>query len=293
MKNSTASIDLNLLVGVLVAIAVAVAIVVVVRLDVTGSGGSRLGDEFTYDIGDLAKVEPALILYEESAPPLATGLQHSRAIAVGPAGNIYVAGDKVVNIYDQSRTLTSRLELSEPPQCITLAPDGRIFVGLKDRLGVYNSRGELLQSWDSLGPRAVLTSIAVYRDNVFLAEAGYAASTMTTDGQRVYAIFATGDIACFDFYGRRLWAKNLGTPDSSYGYASSLEMFRDRVIIQYDHGTAEDGKSRLIALDGKTGEVVWQTKRPVPNSWTSPILAQTADGYRIITAADRLVRQMA
>ncbi len=55
-------------------------------------------------------------------------------------------------------------------------------------------------------------------------DTGFTAPTVTTDGQRVYAIFVTGIVACFDFDGNKVWEKDLGIPDSMYGYASSLEI---------------------------------------------------------------------
>lgn len=118
-----------------------------------------------------------------------------------------------------------------------------------------------------------------------MEDTGLAASTVATDGVRVYAIFATGDLAAFDFTGRRLWHKNLGRPESVYGYATSLEVWRDRVLVQYDQAYAEDGRSRLYAFDGATGRVVWETKRPVANSWTSPIVGRVDTDYQLLTVA--------
>jgi len=117
-----------------------------------------------------------------------------------------------------------------------------------------------------------------------MEETGLAASTLATDGVRVYAIFASGDLAAFDFSGNFLWHKNLGIPDSVYGYAASLEVWEDRVLVQYDQAYVNDGKSRLYAFDGSTGAVVWETKRPVANSWTSPFVGFADNGYRLITA---------
>lgn len=114
---------------------------------------------------------------------------------------------------------------------------------------------------------------------------GLAASTMATDGVRVYAIFATGDLAAFDFKGRLLWHKSLGIPENSYGHATSLEVWQDRVLVQYDQAYVADGKSRLYAFDGATGRIVWETKRPVDNSWTTPIVARVGDEYQLITEA--------
>ena len=42
---------------------------------------------------------------------------------------------------------------------------------------------------------------------------GYAAPTMATDGLRVYAMFATGDVVALSLEGQELWHKNLGSPE--------------------------------------------------------------------------------
>ena len=119
-----------------------------------------------------------------------------------------------------------------------------------------------------------------------MEDTGFAAPTVVTDGRRVYAIFATGDVGCFDFNGKSIWTKSLGIPDSAYGYASSLAMYRNLVLIQYDQGGAEDEKSKLIALDGFSGQTVWETKRPVPNSWSSPIVTKIGSQYYLLTCGD-------
>lgn len=116
-----------------------------------------------------------------------------------------------------------------------------------------------------------------------MEDTGLAACTVATDGARVYAIFATGDVAAFDFKGKRLWHKNLGIPDSAYGYATSLEVWKDRVLVQYDEAYPEDKKSRMIAFDGATGKIVWDKPRPVGNGWTSPIVAPVGQTYQLIT----------
>ncbi len=119
-----------------------------------------------------------------------------------------------------------------------------------------------------------------------MEDTGFCASTVATNGRHVCAIFATGDVGCFDFNGRKVWEKSMGIPDSSYSYASSLAMYRNLLLIQYDQGGIEDGLSALIALDTFSGNVVWQTKRPVGNSWSSPIVATVGDQAEVITCAD-------
>ena len=134
--------------------------------------------------------------------------------------------------------------------------------------------------------------LAVYGPNVeidVMEDTGYAASTPVTDGQRVYAIFANGHIGAFDFNGNKVWTENLGVPDSMYSYASSLAIYQDTLIVQYDQASAEDGKSKLIGINGATGKFKWQTPREVPNSWTSPVVVKIGESYQVVTVADPYV----
>ena len=117
-------------------------------------------------------------------------------------------------------------------------------------------------------------------------DTGYAAPTAATDGRRIYAVFATGNVVSFDFSGERVWARALGVPDNAYGHASSPTTWKNLLLVLVDQGySAEDGNSALYALDSRTGKTVWEAPRPVPGSWTSPIVIDTADGEQIITCA--------
>lgn len=125
-------------------------------------------------------------------------------------------------------------------------------------------------------------------DMNIMEDTGYAACTAVTDGKRVCAMFAGGDMGCFSIDGKPLWEKHFGIPDSMYGYASSLTWFENLVIVQWDVGY-EGEDSKLIALDWQTGQTVWQTPRPVPNSWSSPTVVSIDGQYRVVTAASPFV----
>ncbi|MEN9974237.1 MAG: hypothetical protein RLZZ282_243 [Verrucomicrobiota bacterium] len=119
-----------------------------------------------------------------------------------------------------------------------------------------------------------------------MEDTGFAASTAATDGRRVFAIFANGDIAGFTADGQRLWARSLGTPENMYGHATSLTLWQNRVIVVWDQADATAGKSKIMALDASTGEPVWSTPRAVANSWVTPILMTYQGRDQIITSAD-------
>ncbi len=112
---------------------------------------------------------------------------------------------------------------------------------------------------------------------------GYAASTLATDGRRVYVIFATGDLAAFTLDGAPVWSKNLGLPKNPYGYATSLAIWQNRLLVQFDQGDDPGSGSKLLAFDGATGRVLWERSRPVPSSWATPIIFEAAGKTQIVT----------
>jgi len=114
---------------------------------------------------------------------------------------------------------------------------------------------------------------------------GFAASTMASDGRRLYVIFANGDVAALTFEGKVVWSKGFGPLKNPYGHAISLATWRDRLILQLDQGDNDEGKSKLYALDGKTGQTLWQQPRKVGASWASPIVIEAAGKAQIITLA--------
>ena len=117
-------------------------------------------------------------------------------------------------------------------------------------------------------------------------DTGLAAPTMTTDGRRVFVLFAAGDLACLDFDGKRLWAKNLGVPDNHYGHSSSLVVYQNLLLVQYDHG----GSKTLRAFRTGDGKNVYQTKRDdVQLSWASPLLIYGDSRDQIVLSATPFV----
>jgi outer membrane protein assembly factor BamB len=116
----------------------------------------------------------------------------------------------------------------------------------------------------------------------------YAAPTPVTDGRRVYALFANGDMVCLDYDGRPVWSRSVGPLDNSYGHASSLAMHKDTLIVLLDQKRTEDetDQSYLAGLDAATGKTRWETPRDVRDSWTTPLVMEVGGAPRVIAAGD-------
>lgn len=122
------------------------------------------------------------------------------------------------------------------------------------------------------------------------AETGYAAPTPVTDGACVWALFANGDVVCFDVFGVQRWCRSVGLPVNIYGVAASPILHQDRLLLQIDQEPGDDGpRSALLALDAATGAEVWRTPRDVGSSWPTPIPVAAPAGAQIVTCANPFV----
>jgi outer membrane protein assembly factor BamB len=141
--------------------------------------------------------------------------------------------------------------------------------------------GKLLWRKDAPGTPASTAEPPKVNDDT-----GYASPTPATDGCRIYASFANGDLVAFDFAGTLVWARSLGMPKNSYGHAASLATWGKRVIVQFDQATVKESLSKIMALDGETGKTVWETPRAVPNSWCTPILIEVQGQEQLVAGGD-------
>lgn len=120
-------------------------------------------------------------------------------------------------------------------------------------------------------------------------QSGAAASTVATDGERVYAVFASGELGALDFSGQLVWQHRLDFSENGYGHASSLVVWNDRLLVQADQGQPEDAKSALHAYDTRTGKELWSVKRPVGGSWATPIVTTLGEVPALIVAGNPLL----
>jgi outer membrane protein assembly factor BamB len=100
-------------------------------------------------------------------------------------------------------------------------------------------------------------------------ESGLAVSTIATNGKYVCAIFANGNIICLDSDGKQKWAINPGAPENSYGYSSSLIIYDNLLVVQYD----SNKKLSLMGYELESGTLKWETIRQGRPSWSSPVIA--------------------
>jgi len=117
----------------------------------------------------------------------------------------------------------------------------------------------------------------------------YASQTPATDGTFVFAFFGDQGMYCYDFQGKLIWNKDLGTftMRNGWGMGTSPVVYRDLVIQTCDQ---EPGGSFIIALDKRTGTTVWKTDRDEASSWSTPFLYLQGSRPELIVNATRAIR---
>jgi len=109
-----------------------------------------------------------------------------------------------------------------------------------------------------------------------------AAPSPTSDGNHIYAIFSSNDIACFDRDGNLVWFRGLmrDYPDASNGLGmSSSLLVVDGVVVAMLENEVD---SFTLGLDARTGMNRWKMDRPKRANWTSPILLPSAGSSPLV-----------
>src|SRR5579884_525534 len=116
----------------------------------------------------------------------------------------------------------------------------------------------------------------------------YASETPVTDGQRVYAYFGMTGLYCYDFAGKLLWSKELGSYPMRMGWGtgSSPALDDERVFVQCDN----EAKSFLAAFDKKTGKELWRVSRDEKSTWGTPLLWRNKQRAELVTTGSKRVR---
>ncbi|GMW01544.1 MAG: hypothetical protein AMXMBFR84_26810 [Candidatus Hydrogenedentota bacterium] len=123
--------------------------------------------------------------------------------------------------------------------------------------------------------------------------------TPVTDGQHVWTVTGTGAVTAMTMDGDKVWSKNLQEMYGPFGlnfvYASSPLLHDGKLIAQVLHGMNTDDPSYVVALDAKTGDVLWRVERPTdepsetPDAYNTPTIIQEGDKTRVIVCGGGFV----
>ena len=119
-------------------------------------------------------------------------------------------------------------------------------------------------------------------------DTGWAAPTPACDGKRLFVMFASGRLLALSLQGRLLWSRDFGIPENPYGIASSISLWRDEVIVQFDQSTV----SLVAAFQAGSGRLLWRRSRRLRPSWATPLVVDEPEWKGLIVVGNPTVEAL-
>jgi outer membrane protein assembly factor BamB len=228
----------------------------------------------------------------------------------GPAGTGASAEVGLPDTWSNARNIAWKTRLGGVGVSSPIVWNDRVFVVSQSGQGASRQGPRLGQGGDASSAERSLSAGAGARGVRFLIEAlnrqsgerawtfelpadgtlppvhdkhNLASASPVTDGERVYAVFGSGQVVAVDMAGKQVWSRNLGKDFSpfniNWGHGSSPIVHDGLLILVCYH----DSASYLLALDARTGQQRWKTDRPRGVlSYSTPVVVQAPSGAELV-----------
>jgi len=128
-------------------------------------------NSFELDLDKFNQIEPDMISYSlEKEFPVSR--QHLFGITTDNNNNIYVSADYSIIKYNSAGNEISSFSVDEPVRCMVFSENDRFYVASRTKIFSYDTDGVKLDVLLSLDDNAIITSVAVSGELIFIADAG-------------------------------------------------------------------------------------------------------------------------
>ncbi len=126
---------------------------------------------YDYHLDSIRKADSTRLLYRELSS-FKPSLEEIHGIAFGNKGQLMVCGKGGVEIFNTSGKREQTFPVQGVAQCIAMAPNGNLLLGVEDHVEIMNPEGIITARWKKESNESVITSIAATDKDVFVADAG-------------------------------------------------------------------------------------------------------------------------
>jgi hypothetical protein len=154
----------------IVILVIVLGILVVIIVDFLGNRPDKRGDNpYALEVDQYKEVDGALLSHKETRN-FSLGLLISSDMSLH-GNKLYISGNSSLAVLPLDGSQATMYEIL--PGATSLEVDDRnIFIGFGNYVAKYSLQGELLQQWDVLGERTVITNLAIKGDHIYVADAG-------------------------------------------------------------------------------------------------------------------------
>jgi hypothetical protein len=154
----------------IVILVIVVGILAVIIVDFLGNRPDQRGENpYALEVDQYKEVDTALISHEETRN-FSLGLLISSDMSLH-RNKLYISGNGSLAVLPLDGSQASLYEIL-PGATSLEVDDQHVFIAFGTFVAKYNHQGKLLQQWDDLGERTVITNLAIKGDNIYVADAG-------------------------------------------------------------------------------------------------------------------------
>jgi hypothetical protein len=128
------------------------------------------GNPCDYNLEKLKSIDTSLIGFKEIRT-YKPSLSRCNGIAVDSASTIFIAGDKEVQIIDNSFHKIRSFPVDSIPHCIAVGNHQEIYLGMGNHVEESDIKGLKLKKWLALNSKGYITAMAVSGPYIYVADA--------------------------------------------------------------------------------------------------------------------------
>ncbi|MDF1576335.1 MAG: hypothetical protein P1P86_14190 [Bacteroidales bacterium] len=145
-------------------------ILTVIVVDVLNNRPDRRGkNPYALEVDQYREVDAALISHKE-VRNFSLGLMIATDMTCFQQA-LYISGNSTLAVIALDGSPSTLLEIPPGATCLEVDAD-YIFLGFGSYVSKFDHEGKLLQQWEDLGERTVITNLAVKEDRLYVADAG-------------------------------------------------------------------------------------------------------------------------
>jgi hypothetical protein len=146
-----------------------VIIAVIITDFISTKPDKQSGNPYKYEMEDIARVAPEMILYREIRN---MKLQMEEPGGISYQGQkLFIAGDEKLLCLDLKGNVIFVSKLNSVPLCVKATPE-KIYIGCEKQILAVDPKGKEVTRFASLNDSSLITSLDVWGDKVFAADAG-------------------------------------------------------------------------------------------------------------------------
>ena len=120
----------------------------------------------------------------------------------------------------------------------------------------------------------------------------FANMSPVTDGEHLFVSFGSYGLYSFDLEGNLQWSRDFGVAMkmiNRFGEGSSPALWENTLVLNFDG----ENDSFVVAVDKRSGEILWRKERDEGTTWTSPFIVEHEGIVQAIVSGGTFVRSYA